>query len=99
MRKTVTFNEFENWFQEHRPNNFSKTGIRGFFDYLEWYEESTGESIEFDPISLCVEYTEYEDLNEFHCSYDKEEYPNLDTIQDYTHVIELENKGFILQDF
>ena len=99
MKKTVNFYEFENWFVAHRPNNFSRVGLEGLFDYLEEYEDSTGKSIEFDPIALCVEYTEYQDLDEFHQSYDKEEYPDLDEIRDYTEVIELGNKSFIIQDF
>jgi hypothetical protein len=99
MKTTIDFYEFGLWFERHRPHNFSRVGLQGLFDYLEEYEDSTGESIEFDPIALCVEYTEYQDLDEFHQSYDKEEYPDLEEIRDYTEVIELGNKSFIIQDF
>tara|TARA_R110002020_G_scaffold165449_2_gene352887 strand:+ start:1466 stop:1765 length:300 start_codon:yes stop_codon:yes gene_type:complete len=99
MKTTIDFHQFANWFQEHRPHNFSRAGLQGLFDYLEDYEDDTDESIEFDPIALCVEYTEYQDLDEFHQSYDKEEYPDLDEIRDWTQVIELGNESFIIHNF
>ena len=99
MKKTINFYEFSRWFEKNRPNNFSRVGLIGLFDYLEEYEDATGNEIEFDPIALCCEYTEYEDLEEFHANYDAEEYPDIDTIQDYTQVIELGNESFIIQNF
>ena len=51
-------------------------------------------------IALCCEFTEYEDLEEFHGNYDKEDYPDVDTIRDHTTVVEFGNSGsFIIQDF
>jgi hypothetical protein len=99
MKTTINFYEFSRWFEKNRPNNFSRVGLIGLFDYLEEYEDSTGDEIEFDPIALCCEYTEYDDLMEFHAYYDAEEYPDIDTIQDYTQVIELSNESFIIQNF
>tara|TARA_R100001129_G_scaffold156664_1_gene119943 strand:+ start:185 stop:484 length:300 start_codon:yes stop_codon:yes gene_type:complete len=99
MKTTVNFYEFRRWFEENRPKTFSYLGLRGLFDYLEEYEESTGEQIEFDPIALCCEYTEYEDLEDFHCYYDPEEYPDKETIHDYTQLIELDDESFIIQNF
>ena len=75
MKKTINFYEFSSWFEEHRPNNFSKVGLQSLFDYLEELEEDTGYDIEFDPIALCCEYTQYENINEFHQNYiSKKEY-------------------------
>jgi len=99
MKTTINFYEFELWFKRHRPNNFSRVGLQGLFDYLEDYEDDTGESIEFDPIALCCEYTEFDDMYDFHCQYEPEEYPDLDTLRDYTEVIELGNEAFIIQNF
>ena len=99
MKMTINFYQFSKWFEEHRPNNFSRVGLKSLFEYIEQYEEDTGKEIEYDPIALCVEYTEYEDLDEFHQNYDKEKYPDLDEIRDYTSVIELGNESFIIQDF
>tara|TARA_R100001082_G_scaffold31591_2_gene16157 strand:- start:1162 stop:1461 length:300 start_codon:yes stop_codon:yes gene_type:complete len=99
MKTKVTFELFHKWFDEHRPDNFSRLGLKSLFDYLEEYEDSTGESIEFDPIALCVEYTEYDDLAEFHQNYDKEKYPTIDELYEYTRLISVGQKGFIIQNF
>ena len=99
MKKTINFYEFSRWFEQNRPNNFSRVGLQGLFDYLEEYEESTGESIEFDPIALCCKYSEYENIAEFHLKYEHEDYPDIDSIMDYTQVIELGNEAFIIQQF
>ena len=99
MIDTISIYRFQNWFQEHRPNNFSRTGQVALFDYLEEYEDSTGEQIEFDPIALCCKYTEYDDLGEFHQNYDAETYPDKDSIMDYTQLIEFGTESFIIQNF
>ena len=39
-------------------NNFSYQGLNALFDYLEEYEESTGEQIELCIVALCCDYTE-----------------------------------------
>ena len=99
MKKTVNFYEFRNWFEQHRPDNFSRAGLRALFDYLEEYEEDTGESIEFDPIALCVEYTEYDNIAEFQLDYDKEEYPDEQSIMDNTFYWAFGDESFIIQQF
>jgi hypothetical protein len=99
MKNTVDFYEFSRWFEQHRPHNFSRVGLRELFDYLEEYEYDTGHSLEFDPIAFCCEYTEYQDLDEFHQNYDKEDYPDLDEIRDYTIVIEVGKDSFIIQNY
>tara|TARA_R110000787_G_C13293208_1_gene433798 strand:+ start:81 stop:380 length:300 start_codon:yes stop_codon:yes gene_type:complete len=99
MKNTVNFYEFSRWFEEHRPNNFSRAGLQSLFDYLEEYEKDCDTEIEFDPIALCCEYTEYEDLSEFHQNYCTEQYPDLDETRDYTQVIEVGKDSFIIQNF
>ena len=102
MKTTVDFYEFSRWFEEHRPTNFSRNGLRELFDWLEEYEEDTGEEIEFDPIALCCEYTEYEDLDEFKANYTCEEYQDIEDwegINDYTTTIPIGQKSFIIQNF
>ena len=99
MKDTISIYTFRRWFEEHRSNNFSYTGLTSLFEYLEEYEESTGEQIEFDPIALCCEYTEYDNLGEFHQNYDIEQYPDKDSIMDYTQLIEVGTDSFIIQNF
>ena len=99
MKTTINFYEFSRWFEQHRPNNFSRVGLTALFDYLEEYEDSTGESIEFDPIALCGEYTEYDNIAEFQLDYGSEDYPDKDAIMDYTDVIPVGIEGFIIRYF
>jgi hypothetical protein len=99
MKKKISEYEFNIWFKVNRPNNFSYAGRQALFEYLEEYEDSTGEQIEFDPIALCCEYTEYDNIAEFHLDYDAEDYPDKDAIMDYTQVIEFGVESFIIQQF
>ena len=52
--------DFANAIQALRPNNFSCKGLRALFDYLEAWEEDSGEPIELDVIGLCGEFSEYD---------------------------------------
>ena len=99
MKNTINIYEFKRWFEEHRPNNFSYQGLNELFDYLEQYEEDCETELDFDPIALCCEYTEFDDLEEFWGNYDKETYPDFDTITDYTQLIRVSKDSFIIQNF
>ena len=106
MKQTITFNAFVDEFNrfEDRKDQFSYQGKRSLFEYLEYYEEDTGEQIELDIVALCCEFTEYDSLEEFHKNY-PEAYDTLETIEEQTVVIPiLDNAGnkterFIIQDF
>lgn len=59
MKTTVSRYEFERAFVNHgRKDQFSYEALGLLFNYLEEYEESTGEEIELDVIALCCEYSE-----------------------------------------
>ena len=98
MKKTINFYEFKSWFEINRPNNFSESGLQALWEMLEEYEDSTGEEIEFDPIALCCEYAEYEDMEEFWNDYDKEDYPDEQSIIDATFYWAF-GDSFIIQQF
>jgi len=99
MKTTVNFYQFRNWFEKNRPNNFSSDGLIALWEMLEEYEEGTGEEIEFDPIALCCEYSEYDDMHEFWKDYDKEHYPNEQSIMDATFYWAFGYDRFIIQQF
>ena len=99
MKTTVNFYEFRNWFEKNRPNNFSYDGLIALWKMLEEYEDSTGEEIEFDPIALCCEYSEYDDMHEFWKDYDKEDYPDEQSIMDNTFYWAFGYDRFIIQKF
>lgn len=98
MITTVSRYDFQDWFasSETYKNNFSYEGLNALFEYLEEYEESTGEQIEFDPIALCVEWTEYKDFDEIKANYS--DLKDMDDLRDNTQVIEFDG-GIIIQDY
>lgn len=100
MYTDVNFNDFRDAFRRFdRLDNFTYEGARALFDYLEQYEEDTGERIELDVIALCCEYNEYENLEEFQRDYGADNYPDMASIEDATHVIPVGSEAFIVGEF
>ena len=111
---TLNFSQFcYNWPGEESSYKdvFSYEGKKALFEYLEEYEESTGEEIEFDPIALCCEYSEEKtalDHAENYGGFDANEIEDEDDsdkeerallfLQDHTQVIEFD-EGVIIQNF
>jgi hypothetical protein len=71
MKTTVYLNEFRDYFNQVRPNNFSYEGLGILFEYLEEWEDGTGEELELDVIALCCDFSE-EDFSDIAKSYDIE---------------------------
>ena len=98
----VTQSEFIDTFNqsELRKNNFSYDGLIALFEYLEDLEEDTGEQINFDMVSICCDYSEYKNLEEFINDYQDstELHENLDyseiisVLREHTEVIEFEGR-------
>ena len=99
MKQAIGFSQFCDGFRDHnRDNNFTYEGKRALFDYLEDYEEGTGEDVEFDVIALCCEYTEYKNLAEFQESYSDIE--SVNDLENNTTVIPIDGtEGFIIQNY
>ena len=98
MKTNINKYEFCQWFEQNRPNNFSYEGRFALYEMLTSYEEDTDEEIEFDPIVLCCEYREYENIEEFWKDYNKEEYPDEESIMDATFYWAF-GDSFIIQQF
>jgi len=77
MHETITLWRFQDGFK-HRRENFSYEGLEALFDYLEGLEEELGEPIEFDPIGICCEYSEYANAWEAMEQYQPEDMPTVD---------------------
>lgn len=59
MKTTVSRYDFERAFADYnRQDQFTYEGLGLLFDYLEQYEEETGQEIELDVVALCCEYSE-----------------------------------------
>lgn len=63
MKTTVSLYDFREAFRTcGRAEQFSYEGLEVLFDYLEQYEEDTGEELELDVVALCCDF--YEDTVE-----------------------------------
>lgn len=101
--KRISFNDFlEEFIKYGREDNFSYQGKKALFNYLEELSEDLGEPIELDVISICCDFTEYETLEQFNADYGHsigEDIEDIEDIRDYTTVIKIDEKAFIIQDF
>lgn len=92
--------EWNKW--DDRKDTFSYKGKRALFDYLENYEQETGEDTELDIVALCCEYTEFENAAEAVSEYTdgiEEEKEAREYLEDRTTVIDVEDGGVIVQNF
>ena len=59
MHQTINLHQFREAFHTMgRNDQFSYQGLEVLFDYLESYEDDTGEPVELDVIALCCDYCE-----------------------------------------
>ena len=109
MKQSVNSYDFERAFVlAGRKDQFSYDGLRALFDYLEEYEDGTGEEIELDVIALCCDYCEYDSALECAKDYpfdidedldeDEQEEAALEYLRDHTSVIEFDT-SIIIQSF
>ena len=81
--------------------NWSQNGALALAEYLEEYEESTGEELALDPVAIRCEFSEYESAIEAAAQYTSEfttEEAALEYLEDHTSVITYDG-GVIIQDF
>ena len=98
MKQSVNMYDFERAFKNFERDNFSYDGLKALFEYLEEYEDSTGEEVELDVIALCCEYAEYDSLKEYNDDYGTK-YDEIDLIQDDTMLIKIDDNSFIIQQY
>ena len=97
MKQSVSIYDFERALKRYERENFSYDGLKALFEYLEEFEDGTGEEVELDVIALCCEYAEYDSLNEYNDDYGTK-YDEIDLIQDDTTLIKIEGtERFIIQ--
>jgi hypothetical protein len=59
MIQTINLYDFRDAFKRYgRGEQFSYEGLGLIFDYIEEYEDSTGEQVELDVVALCCEWAE-----------------------------------------
>lgn len=102
MHQYVNEHIFKDTIRRLRPDNFTWGGLSALFDYLEEYEDDTGFKIEFDPIAICCEFSEYADFKKIQEAYDVKGL-NEDEVKEWladngSPVIEHDD-GIIIRDF
>jgi len=100
MKLYVTKSMFINAFKQSdtRKNQFSYEGLQALFEYFEELEDSTGETIDFDMIAICCEFTEYDNLKQYNDEYGKE-CEEIDEILEDTELIKIDDERFIIQQY
>lgn len=97
--KKVSFNDFLEEFRKHgREDQFSYEGKKALYNYLNNLSEDIGEPIELDVVAICCDFTEYDSLEQFNNDYDYN-IDDIEDIKDYTTVIPIDDKSFIIQVF
>ena len=89
MQTTVNQTDFIDAFKKLRPDNFSYEGLVALYNYIENFEQDTGEEENLDVIMLCCSYSEYKDLEEYKQSYSS--INSIKDIQDATTYIPIPN--------
>lgn len=66
MIQNMNFNKFVDSFRDYnRQDSFSYKGLGVLYNYLIELEEDTGQNIEIDVITLCCDYNEYKNSDEY----------------------------------
>ena len=98
LKEDVTCTHFIDVFERVRPNSFSRAGLVALFDYLEGLATDFGHDIEFEPITLCGEYSEYENIEDYKTDRGIDDPLTLDDIQHEQGTVILvgDDKAFIV---
>ncbi len=96
MKNTMTCYDFIDGMMKIRPENFSRAGLLALWDYFEEYEDGTDQQIEFDPIAICCEWSEYENEKEALENYGLE---TMEQLEDRTTVIKTSSDAIVLSAF
>ena len=87
MKMTLTAHDFVNQMTAIRPHNFSRPGLYELFDYL----IEVDENMEFDPIGICCDFAEYDNLEAYQNDYGEDCEPD-----DYIVCAEYDEDQFIV---
>ena len=79
---------------ETYKNKFSYTGLRALYDYLDELGGWDGGEFEFDLISICCEYEEYDSFDEIKSYY--HDIKTMDDLENRTTVIKIKDSDHII---
>ena len=98
MKTTIQLHDFIHC--DALKNAFSYDGRVALFDYLEDYEQECETELDFDPVAIRCDFTEYANIEAFWQDYNSVEYQVMSDIEDNTSVIYIpDSDAFIIQQF
>ena len=102
MKKTLSTNEAAHLLTQDQFARWSYEGAYALVEYLEQMEDDIGQTIEFDPIAIRCDYSEYESPAQFISDYTSKTVEDddeaLEMLQNETVVIQFKG-GIIIQNF
>ena len=100
MKQVITEYLFTEAFKDAgRKDQFSYAGLKALFEYLEEYEEGTGEEVELDVAALCCDYAECS-IKEFRSMYSLTPEDNtIEWANDQTQVVYANDDTIMYQQF
>ena len=96
IKETLSEDSFINRFLQIR-GNFSVKALRELYHYYDDMSEGIGEDIEFDPVAICCEWTEYDTEQE--CLDDYSHCEDIEEIRTSTVVLPVYGDAIIVQNF
>lgn len=111
VARISTVGQFRQKFVDMGRDYFSDEAYCILFDFLEETSETNNQHVELDVIAMCCEFTEYCDLTEladaYSLAFTEEQLEHVEECRDEilqyftdnTHVMELNNGGFIISEF
>lgn len=100
MKQSINLHDFRQAFHNMgKGEQFTYKGLAALFDYLEAYEDDTGEQIDLDVIALCCDYCEMTEL-EIRSAYGLEDSDSSTAfLQHHTQVVGTTDTTVIFQNF
>tara|TARA_R100000995_G_scaffold79850_1_gene51180 strand:- start:2013 stop:2342 length:330 start_codon:yes stop_codon:yes gene_type:complete len=109
MKRTITEFDFIAGFRGEYEDSFTYEGMKALYEYFTELEEGADFEMEYDPIAIHCEYTEYADFTEFLGDYkdyaEEHNIKEIDDIAEHTQLIYATSseassvKSFIIQQF
>ena len=104
MKDTLSKTQFCSKFREVR-DNFTYEAMEALYDFYDEYDQACNTETEFDPIAICCDWDEYDDVEECReafSSMDDDDYDDDDfliMLESNTQVIRLGSGGVLVMVF
>lgn len=97
MKKTINESEFIDGFTKiGREDNFTREARRELYNWYTYLEDGLDEEIEYDPIAICCDWTEWESEEELIEEWGVE---SIEELEQDTTVIKLENGNILMMNY